>query len=261
MRRSMLLFAAICLVLAGVFVQLGRWQLDRRSARQATNAAAAERARAAAIPVTAVPGDTSSRFISAYASGVPEYEREMVLVGRSRGGSPGVHLLTPVRIEGREERVLVNRGWVYSPDAASVDFDRWREGDSVSISGWVGTFADPGAEGSATLDRPRALRRIDYEAAERLAGVPLLPVVLFATGAADSAMEESPARIPLPDLNDEGPHLSYAGQWFAFATIAVVGAGIGIARARRRDPWSSEAGSNGALPPAADARRPGVSTL
>jgi surfeit locus 1 family protein len=256
----MLLFAGICLVLAGVFVQLGRWQLDRRSARQATNAAAAARASAAAVPVTAVPGDTSSRFTTAYASGVPEYEREMVLVGRSRGGSPGVHLLTPVRLEGREERILVNRGWVYSPDAASVDFERWREGDFASFTGWVGTFSDPGAEGSATLDRPRTLRRIDHTAAERLAGVPLLPVVLFATGPADSALQESPVRIPLPDLDDEGPHLSYAGQWFAFATIAVVGAGIGVARARRRHPPPPEAGSNGALPRAADARRTSVSS-
>jgi cytochrome oxidase assembly protein ShyY1 len=32
---------------------------------------------------------------------------------------------------------------------------------------------------------------------------------------------------------DDGPHLSYAIQWFAFATIAVVGAGIVVARTRR----------------------------
>ena len=29
--------------------------------------------------------------------------------------------------------------------------------------------------------------------------------------------------VPVPDLGDEGPHLSYAVQWFLFATIAAVG--------------------------------------
>jgi surfeit locus 1 family protein len=33
-----------------------------------------------------------------------------------------------------------------------------------------------------------------------------------------------PRRLPPPSL-DEGPHLNYAIQWFAFATIALVGAG------------------------------------
>jgi cytochrome oxidase assembly protein ShyY1 len=32
---------------------------------------------------------------------------------------------------------------------------------------------------------------------------------------------------------DEGPHLSYAIQWFAFATIAVVGGAVLLLRDRR----------------------------
>jgi cytochrome oxidase assembly protein ShyY1 len=32
---------------------------------------------------------------------------------------------------------------------------------------------------------------------------------------------------------DDGPHLSYALQWFAFALIGVVGAGVVAVRARR----------------------------
>jgi len=39
------------------------------------------------------------------------------------------------------------------------------------------------------------------------------------------------ARLTVPPL-DEGPHLSYAIQWFAFATVALVGAGFVIRQAR-----------------------------
>jgi surfeit locus 1 family protein len=41
-----------------------------------------------------------------------------------------------------------------------------------------------------------------------------------------------PVRLPPEELS-EGPHLSYAIQWFTFATIAVVGAVILLRRERR----------------------------
>ena len=43
-----------------------------------------------------------------------------------------------------------------------------------------------------------------------------------------------PIRLPLPDLG-EGPHRSYAFQWFTFATIGVVGYGLTLRRIARGD--------------------------
>jgi surfeit locus 1 family protein len=59
---------------------------------------------------------------------------------------------------------------------------------------------------------------------------PLAPYYLVLTGG-DSAGAH-PARRELPAL-DDGPHLGYAMQWFAFATIALVGAGAVVRRDRR----------------------------
>jgi cytochrome oxidase assembly protein ShyY1 len=42
------------------------------------------------------------------------------------------------------------------------------------------------------------------------------------------------ARLTPPPL-DEGPHLSYAIQWFAFAAIALIGAGAVAIRRERVD--------------------------
>ena len=39
------------------------------------------------------------------------------------------------------------------------------------------------------------------------------------------------ARLTLPPL-DEGPHFSYAVQWFSFALVALVGAGFVVKQAR-----------------------------
>jgi cytochrome oxidase assembly protein ShyY1 len=54
--------------------------------------------------------------------------------------------------------------------------------------------------------------------------------VVATVTAADSAVREArgdvlPVRLAPPPL-DEGSHLSYAFQWFAFATIAIAGAAV-----------------------------------
>ena len=46
-----------------------------------------------------------------------------------------------------------------------------------------------------------------------------------------------PALAPLPELS-EGPHLSYAIQWFTFAAVAIVG-GVILLRRDRRTPTAT----------------------
>ena len=50
-----------------------------------------------------------------------------------------------------------------------------------------------------------------------------------------------PAPVPLPPL-DEGPHLSYAVQWFIFGSIAVIGYVVLAMRERREWTHSTSAG-------------------
>jgi surfeit locus 1 family protein len=52
---------------------------------------------------------------------------------------------------------------------------------------------------------------------------PVSPLYLVATDAdTTKPVVERVVRLPPPAL-DEGPHLSYAIQWFAFAAIALIG--------------------------------------
>jgi cytochrome oxidase assembly protein ShyY1 len=48
----------------------------------------------------------------------------------------------------------------------------------------------------------------------------------------DSSNRRPPIRIALPP-QDNGPHLSYAVQWFSFAIIGVIGLAIVVLRQRR----------------------------
>jgi surfeit locus 1 family protein len=152
------------------------------------------------------------------------YDRDVVYAGRSHEGSPGVDLLTPMKIDGRDTVVMVNRGWAFSPDAASIADSLWREKDSVSVAGYAETFA--GTERASTQRRVHAL---DRRAVQALVGLPVAPYIIVQTSDTGRHADSVPVRLGVPALS-EGPHESYAIQWFSFALVAVVG---GVALARR----------------------------
>ena len=227
MRRRALLTLAIPLLCAALFVRLGVWQLSRLREKRAFNATLSARLAAPPVDVIALPGDTSQgHYRRASARGTLLYGREVAYGGRSHEGSPGVDLLTPMKIAGRDTVVMINRGWAYSANAAQVDNARWKENDSASVSGYAETFS--GTERGTVPPNERRVHALDRAAVEALVGQPVAPYILTQTS--DSAHRDSvPVRLETPTL-DEGPHESYAIQWFSFALIAVVG---GVALSRR----------------------------
>ncbi|HKG94175.1 MAG TPA: SURF1 family cytochrome oxidase biogenesis protein, partial [Gemmatimonadaceae bacterium] len=122
--------------------------------------------------------------------------------------------------------VPVNRGWVYAPDATVVpEPARWREGDSVrTVTGFVESYPPALPAGRAVLSNvPRALRWLDPRAFAARASYAVTPYYVVARDSVPAARRDStPARLSAPPL-DEGPHFSYAMQWFSFAAIALVG--------------------------------------
>ncbi len=224
MRRSTIVFFLIALALAALFVRLGIWQLDRRHGRRARNAMIAAQAAARPVAFDSVPNDTArAHYRRATLRGVPDYDHELVLASRTRNGSPGVHVLTPVRLAGHDTAVLLNRGWVFSADGATADLAQWHEGDSLEVEGYV----EPLAAGDVKPIRGRVLRQVTLGGVRGALPYPVAPMYLVVQRPGDS-LNVRPARLTLPDLHDEGPHLGYAIQWFAFALIAVIGAAIAV---------------------------------
>jgi len=213
-RRDIIALVGALLV-AGVCVRLGIWQLDRLHQRRAHNAlVAAARAR----PELEIREDPrlpidSLRDRRLHARGAYDYARERLWHGRSYEGIPGVDFVTPLRLPDGTA-VLVDRGWAPSPDGYHVDQRAYRDGDSAKVVG-LGMAAP---RGRGDVD-PMALRdSVPYR---------LLPVVLqqLPPIALDRPPPSSSAgltRWPPPELSD-GPHLSYVVQWFSFAAIIVVG--------------------------------------
>lgn len=205
MRRYVPLVVGVLVAL--VCARLGLWQLDRLAARRALNTELERQGALAPLllqqEIRAPVAPADLRYRQASANGVFDFDRQVVEMARPRQGAPGVYVLTPLRL-GDGRRVLVNRGWIYSPDARTVDLSALMEPETTTVRG---LFVPPRSD-------PRAVRPDTLSP-------DFLPAILRRTARPAGAPE---GLIPLdpPELT-EGPHLSYAVQWFAFGTIALVG--------------------------------------
>lgn len=223
-RVRVIVFCVISIALAALFVRLGLWQLDRLTWRRGLNAEVAGHIGSAPVPVEQLPHDSAAmRYRRVQLTGVFDYANEIVITQRIRGGSPGVNLLTPLRISGRDTAYLINRGWVYSPDGKDIDRAKWREPDTANVI----AFALPAASivaNAAGVVSPKIMRSLDFDAVQKGVPYPIARVQLVQLGDT-SPKANVPPRLQ-PPAPDEGPHMSYAIQWFSFAAIALVGAGL-----------------------------------
>lgn len=220
-RPKALLGLLIPLASAALFVRLGIWQTARHRERAAFNARVAARLAAPPVPLESLPADTAlQRGRRVRLAGRFRFDLEQVLAGRANEGAPSVHLVTPLERAGSDTVVAVVRGWVPSPDAAEVDRARWRERDSVSLSGFALPMATDGV--AAPSDASRPLRVLHTTALASRFGRPVAPVLVVMTSDSAARPDSVPRRLPGPVLG-AGNHRSYAIQWFTFALIAVVG--------------------------------------
>lgn len=211
LRRRDLAGAIVALAIAAVFIRLGFWQLHRLAERKAQNAVIAA---ARAQPPVELPEHNFRADVvrdrRAHARGTYDYVHERVWKGRTYDGAPGVALLTPLRLADGSA-VFVDRGWVPSPDAMHVDAIRYREGDSADVTG----LALPAPRDRGDVDPPALQDSLPYA---------VLAIVI--------QLNDSTTPHPTglkrwrPPALDNGPHLSYAIQWFSFGAIVIIGVAV-----------------------------------
>jgi cytochrome oxidase assembly protein ShyY1 len=219
----MLAMHLLVLALAVVFVRLGLWQLDRLDERRMENAVGESRLDAApvdAVELLAADADlVALKHRRVTATGEFDPAHEVLIRSQVYRGNAGFHLLTPLRLED-DEAILVNRGWV------PLGFDQVPVGQApppagvVTVEGWLNTTQTRPALGPEDPEgRLAVMSRVDLHRIGAQLPYPVVGVYLVEMG------ERSDPPIPVdpPDFADEGPHLAYTIQWFAFAVIGVVG--------------------------------------
>jgi surfeit locus 1 family protein len=226
LRRRLLM--ALLLLLALGFARLGVWQLSRLHQRRAANRVtlAARSAPPVLLPGSALQGADTLMEHRVIARGRYDHDHDIVLRGESLQGVPGVHLVTPLRMAGTDTALLVDRGFVPAPDAVSVEPERLREAGDVVAEGIIARVGSGGGKPIVHAGRT-TWARLDLPALRERLPYPVLPVYLRQIPG--PGVPSFPRRLdPLPI--DEGPHLSYAVQWFLFAGLAMAFAFLVVGR-------------------------------
>lgn len=226
-RRGIWLVGHVVAVVGVVmFVMLGMWQLRRLEARRAINTAVEQRSSGTAMEI----GDLVARwnedpskveYQRITVEGTYDFANEFFVGPSSRGGASGYRVVTP--LDYGTGVVLVARGWV-SLATQGPPYDGATESGVGVVDGYIRND-EVDARGI-----PKLGLEIDSGRAGRLDISTLTP-------AADAAPFFVVQRLPEPGLQilddaslDEGRNLSYAVQWFLFASVTTIGYPILIVR-------------------------------
>jgi surfeit locus 1 family protein len=220
---------ALLLLVAAGLARLGVWQLDRLHQRRAANAVTAAAREAPPVMLTAGTQEPESLVQRRVAArGRYDQAREIVIRGQVLEGTPGVLLVTPLLLDAGGPAVLVARGFLPSPDAVTVRLEGLKAPGEVTVRGIA--LAVP-AEGGAPIEHGgrTTWRRLDLPALRQRLPYRVLPI--YIQQSPDSALPPFPRPLAPAPL-DEGPHLSYAIQWFLFAGMVAGFAVIVVGRER-----------------------------
>ncbi len=151
-------------------------------------------------------------------SGTYVPDEQFVVVNRSEGGVAGDLVVTPMLLDdGRT--LLVQRGFVPLGETAAP-----APAGEVEI---VGRLRQPqqrrrGQVTDAPSGELTEVQRIDFERLAPQLPQPLVPMWVELVSSEPAETGPFPQPVAVPELT-EGPHLSYAVQWFIFAAAVVVG--------------------------------------
>lgn len=205
----------------GVTASLGFWQLSRADEKNVLETLIETRGQ---MPpwngdeVAMAPDVQAGYHRLARLTGEWVPKASVFLDNRPMGGRSGFILVTPLRIQGQTQTILVQRGWV------PRDFvDRTRVPVIDSPSGWVtvqGRLAPPPSHlFELGASQPGPIRQnIDLTAFSKETGLSLLNASLLQTAPIDPAFQRDWPRFAAGAQKNIG----YAAQWFAMSATAAL---------------------------------------
>lgn len=232
------IFAAVIVI---VCLALALWQLDRLQSRKADNERLLAQTRLAPADLEEAFGPQSDDdgldaavYRNLETTGSYDLSEEVLLRSRSLEDRPGHHLLTPLMTD-TGTALIVDRGWVpLSVEEPGTQQTAPPDG-SVEVAGLLLQSEDKGFLGLS--DPPPghvdSLSRVDLDRLEEQMPYPVFPLYLRLQDQQPANSGELPEPAPVPEP-DDGPHLSYALQWFFFAFAASVAYGGLIRKERQR---------------------------
>ncbi|MET4538911.1 cytochrome oxidase assembly protein ShyY1 [Arthrobacter bambusae] len=219
-------YFVLAVIFATACVFLGRWQMDRRAETLAEINRVVSNYSATPVPFAEIKDqfntlDPEREWTQVQLRGSYDLEGQRVVRNRPLNGQPGYDVVVPFRLT-TGEAVVIDRGWLPIGN---------------NTPGRPDVVPDPPTGQVTVVARLKpAEPKLDRGAVDgQLASIDLagfaseLPYPI-ATGAYGQLASEDPAVQPMPTpfpkpATEEGTHLSYSLQWFAFGVLMFIGFG------------------------------------
>jgi cytochrome oxidase assembly protein ShyY1 len=220
------------LAMVALMIGLGFWQLSRLDERKDRNVEVRAAMEAEPQTIEALLGTEPLDQTAALVAGEYLTEHSFLVANRTFDSKAGSWLATPMRLaDGRI--VVVSRGWVPRLWAAGSDGREIETPEGpIEVLGRIQESVGGGRIGGGSVSVLPEISRLDLDMVEEMLGLEVEGLWVQLSQQAPP-LGELPIPVPRPSL-DEGPHLSYAFQWFFFSIGTIVAYGL-ILRNRRRD--------------------------
>ena len=206
-------------VLLAATVGLGNWQRHRSAEKQALREQYELAAHQPPLELTAAPADAAARrFRPVRARGEFDGGRQVLIDNKVHAGRPGFDVVTPLKLDGGERYVLVDRGWIaQGPYRSELPRVPPRAGP-IGIEGRINLPPAHYLELKMDAGPSPVRQNLDIDRIATATGLPLLPFIIEQTGDADDGLVRD---WPPPDFGIE-QHRSYMLQWYSLAGLGIV---------------------------------------
>ena len=205
-------------MLLPAFIALGLWQLRKAEAATALQAEIAACALAAPVEMPVTPATAALRHRRVVLRGSYDSGAQILIDNRIHAGRAGYHVVTPLRLDGAEMRVLVNRGWVPAAADRRILPEVPPPAGHIEITGVA--VAPPTrfvTLGDGATPRGVVWQNLDFPRLRDSVAFPLQPFVVQLDATAPGGYARDWPRADERALRN----LGYAWQWFGFAVASL----------------------------------------
>jgi surfeit locus 1 family protein len=220
-----LLGTAVTLIVMVTCIRLGIWQLNKAYIQaDITRQFQASKARDLVDIRQHLHDAESLRYQSVAVAGYYDTKYQILIDNQVENSLAGFHVLTPFKVSGTNQYVLVNRGWIKGFDQHDRIPTIHTPQRMQQIKGMVWlpskkifTLEPTQADINKSKTWSVVWQNLDFERYQRLTSLPLLPVIIKLDPSVGEGGYVRNWQLPPSKM---ATNLGYAYQWFGFAFAA-----------------------------------------
>ena len=218
-------------------MNLGFWQLRRLDDKRTFTSQVTTRSD---MPVSELsrlddPSSPSQEWRRVSVRGSYDFGKSVRVVNRSQSGMAGYDQVVPLRTE-KFGWIIVNRGFIPLSTNAALGTPP----DPVTVVGYLRVSQKRGTLGAIDSTDPanKDFQRFDIPLIAKQLDGDVFPLYLQMFKESPMTAGDWPTPVAFPELS-EGPHQSYAFQWFFFSAVAFTAWVVVVRRKWRAEPTTS----------------------